>query len=294
MARKYNKEYYMGLTPFVLCTTDRKADRSGWVIGFSDEFYTLYHAVQTGDRITYCYKHNISKSAEFVAGLSLSIDENLRGIKRNFTRTIRISESGVFNFGKYYGKPIADCDDIEYLKWYFNTGEDSENADLIVARVTELDPDIFLWYPDKDNYPYLYEWRSRSEMSEYDIMIKKMRSGEITLPLDEINNDGIMVVAAGDRQVFFKFPYKEYAGSYYRRPYGLILNPKNGKPITTKGRDLTVDITKMTVLDNWESADGFTYNNPIGMVEKYEIIGLPEKKRKLRKQRLAEKAAANK
>lgn len=105
-----------------------------YVIGFTNKYYTLWSYNTVTNYITisdkrlpstkttqYTYIKNISINIETVKRLypNVSIDEGLRGKKRNFVVTENIFPDNVLNFGKYAGTSIDDLFELDfsYIQW---------------------------------------------------------------------------------------------------------------------------------------------------------------------------------
>lgn len=110
-----------------------------YIIGFSDRFYTLWEAssrvIENGNsRYTYTefrFVKNISfnldkaKAAYPDAEVNLSI----RG-RRSFTYSDRVWVNvDRFQFGKYKGQLISECEDLNYVEWYCQQGIPEENKE---------------------------------------------------------------------------------------------------------------------------------------------------------------------
>lgn len=125
-------------------------------IGFANEFYTLWDVTvepmyvsvngqhrQSGNKTIRTYFQNLSTNLNKakdrfteLTGISApEPDEDLKGISKSWTTTedFEVYSSEEFNFGKYAGKNISECEDIEYLKWMFN--EISGDRRELVSKV---------------------------------------------------------------------------------------------------------------------------------------------------------------
>lgn len=253
MAKKYNEEYYKELKPFMVDMTDKNAATSGYMIGFADKYYTLWHVVQSGEAIRYSYHHNISMDPEFIKNIPLALDESLHGERRHkFTKYVKIYEPGVFNFGKYKDAKISESVDVSYLQWYATT-DDQVNKEACHKRITELDPDLY-WDETTET------WISKSDMSLKDKFVKKVEAHkELVLNLDEFYNGQI-----GMWNLRFCFPNKTCGNSYYGYST-LIVNPKTGKGMRTKNKHWTVTVHE------YEKQEGGDPNWPIYEVKTYTI-----------------------
>jgi len=115
-------------------------------IGFTTEYFTLWHyqeekhfttignnTYQTGSTFRYSYIKNISKDESKVKSLypNLVIDFDLKG-SQSFTleKSIEMPDEyyKFFNFGKYYGKKIEECTDLNYLIWFYENAHNQKSA----------------------------------------------------------------------------------------------------------------------------------------------------------------------
>ncbi len=124
-------------------------------IGFAGQYYTLWSVSQetvfrtvngvhfaSGTETTFTYHQNLSKDlekailkAESMGATILEVDEELRGKTRSFSSVVNrddIYTDNQFKFGKYEALQISDCEDIEYLIWYFAETENKAAAEMVV------------------------------------------------------------------------------------------------------------------------------------------------------------------
>ena len=117
-------------------------------IGFSTKYFTLWDVKETTEfqrieglnlpyqKISYCYVQNLSmdeteakRKAIFKGVENFEIDFDLYGRNASFeTRKelfskIPSDKSFFFEFGKFKGQAIKDCNDIDYLFWFFNESQ---------------------------------------------------------------------------------------------------------------------------------------------------------------------------
>ena len=137
-------------------------------IGFSKKYFTLWDVQETTEfqridglnlpyqKISYCYLQNLSmneseakRKAIFKGVENFEIDFDLYGRNASFvTRKelfskIPSDKSFFFEFGRLKGQKIQDCNDFDYLFWYFQEtqNEPSKNR-LLENGFEEIDGQI--------------------------------------------------------------------------------------------------------------------------------------------------------
>ena len=119
------------------------------VIGFVNKFYTLWDVTSTVVELKYSkdtlvtntYIKNISTDIDKVKELypGVEIDESLRGHSCTFEYIKERKEINTdkFNFGKYEGQLISECNDESYLIWFFDNC-DVERKKNVEERLVKL------------------------------------------------------------------------------------------------------------------------------------------------------------
>ena len=117
-------------------------------IGFSTKYFTLWDVKETTEfqridglnlpyqKISYCYLQNLSmneseakRKAIFKGVENFEIDFDLYGRNASFYHTkdlfskIPSDKSYFFEFGRLKGQKIQDCNDFDYLFWFFNESQ---------------------------------------------------------------------------------------------------------------------------------------------------------------------------
>ena len=117
-------------------------------IGFSKKYFTLWDVQETIEwtsvgglnlpyqKISYCYIQNLSmdeneakRKAIFKGVENFDVDTDLRGRNASFYHTkelfskIPSDKSYFFEFGRLKGQKIQDCNDFDYLFWFFNESQ---------------------------------------------------------------------------------------------------------------------------------------------------------------------------
>ena len=137
-------------------------------IGFSKKYFTLWDVQETTEfqridglnlpyqKISYCYIQNLSmdeneakRKAIFKGVENFDVDTDLRGRNASFYHTkelfskIPSDKSFFFEFGRLKGQKIQDCNDFDYLFWYFQEtqNEPSKNC-LLENGFEEIDGQI--------------------------------------------------------------------------------------------------------------------------------------------------------
>jgi hypothetical protein len=123
------------------------------VIGFAEQFYTLWEVEKTKVEINrfqfkekthFLYIQNLSKDLEIAKSKinePFEIDTNLRGEKRSFYTEgdpQGVIPDTVFKFGKYQYEEIKNCSDTGYVKWYYSETNNSHALDLLLKNGYEL------------------------------------------------------------------------------------------------------------------------------------------------------------
>ena len=125
-------------------------------IGFANKYYTLWNVSEetvyrtvndvhfaSGTKTTFTYYQNLSTDLEKAISKAksmgvtiLEVDEDLRGKTRSFSSVKNrddIYTDEQFKFGRYEALQIADCEDVDYLVWYFGETDSKVAAEHIVS-----------------------------------------------------------------------------------------------------------------------------------------------------------------
>jgi len=106
------------------------------VIGFGGTYYTLWEKLE--ENLYPYYIKRISKSLEKAKTLypNAEVDLSLQGQKwevRPECEKVEIPETH-FQFGKYKETPIAECEDISYVDWYFVNTQSPEAEKVLIQN----------------------------------------------------------------------------------------------------------------------------------------------------------------
>ena len=125
-------------------------------IGFANKYYTLWDVSEetvyrtvndvhfaSGTKITFTYYQNLStdldkaiSKAKSMGVTILEVDEGLRGKTRSFSSVKNrndIYNDNQFKFGRYEALQISDCEDVDYLVWYFGETDSKVAAEHVVS-----------------------------------------------------------------------------------------------------------------------------------------------------------------
>jgi len=130
-------------------------------IGYANKFYTLWDVTcedlyvtvngqhrKSGEKIIRTYYQNLSTNLEKaknrfteLTGIKApELNEDLKGVSRSWTTTdnnFQVYFDYEFDFGKYRGMKIDECEDEEYLLWFYNeTG--GKRKDNVRNRLTSF------------------------------------------------------------------------------------------------------------------------------------------------------------
>jgi len=151
-------------------------------IGFAGTYYTLWDIcayISYGydqlpyQTIDYNYIQNLStdetkavEKAKLMGATDLIPDDELFGRNRSWKRQTKLfseipkSKSFFFEFGKNRGNKIMDCDDYDYLYWYFNSTSNIHAKSILLKNgyhdvdgimLTEAEYLNYISYHEKQN-----------------------------------------------------------------------------------------------------------------------------------------------
>ena len=223
------------------------------VIGFANKFYTLWDVTSKvveskyskDTLVTNTYIKNISMDIDKVKELypGVEIDESLRGHSCTFEYTKKRKEINTdkFNFGKYEGNLISECNDKNYLRWFFDNS-DGERKQNVEERLVELG------FVIKDDIIFTQEEITKQEQIER--MLSNKEELEIlfnrNLSIEFDSSDKCYGVYRNEDDILFKF--NDVKLNYYNGfEYGLPLVNGKAKRIknkTIKIKDYKYEITK--------------------------------------------------
>lgn len=134
-------------------------------IGFANKYFTLWNVTDSKEfancggvfipynKTNFNFIRNLSmneedalKKAVLLGVECLDVDDELRGksgsfsIKETFPKVDTVN-SMVFEFGKYKSQKISDCQDQEYLFWYFEETQNVHSKELLLQKFGFVDFD---------------------------------------------------------------------------------------------------------------------------------------------------------
>lgn len=106
------------------------------VIGFANNFYTLWNCIETlkGQYSVkeYTFLKNIATDLDKAKQLhpDALIDLSVKGHSRFERKSVEQNIApDKFTFGKYTGTNIKDCNDFDYIEWYMNATSDKSQRE---------------------------------------------------------------------------------------------------------------------------------------------------------------------
>lgn len=222
-------------------------------IGFANKFYTLWDVTSKVVEskyskhtiVTNTYIKNISINIDKVKELypDVEIDESLRGHSCTFEYIKERKEINVdkFNFGKYEGQLISECNDESYLIWFFDNC-DVERKKNVEERLVELG------FVIKNDTIFTREEIEKQEQIER--ILSNKEELEVTfdrnLSVEFDSSNKCYGVYRNEDGILFKF--NDVKLNYYNGfEYGLPLVNGKAKRIknkTVKIKDYKYEITK--------------------------------------------------
>lgn len=247
------------------------------VIGKANKFYTLWEISedvrQMRDGRSYtvthcCFIKNLSfdKEAAMAKVPGAEVDETLRG-HHSFER-VQYPEppADEFRFGKYSGTKVADCTDIEYLAWVWNSAEEMFSEEVKPIVESKLAAAGYRKLHDTHYYSdpaTVAAWEAEQE--ELDEFIDSLSDGKVEVTLaGNLDEDGTACLHNG--KVVIKF--NEIAEYYYKGyNYYLPLDSK-GKAKRIKNKTLVITPKDIQIVDENRN----TWNPVVNIiVDNFEI-----------------------
>ena len=222
-------------------------------IGFANKFYTLWDVTSKVVEskyskytiVTNTYIKNISTNIDKVKELypGVEIDESLRGHSCTFEYIKERKEINTdkFNFGKYEGQLISECNDESYLIWFFDNC-DVERKKNVEERLVKLG------FVIKNDTIFTQEEIEKQEQIERMLINKEELEvnfdRNLSVEFDDSNK--CYGVYRNEDGILFKFndvKLNYYNGFEYCLP---LVNgkPKRIKNNTIKIKDYKYEITK--------------------------------------------------
>ena len=211
---------------------------SEYRISFANKFYTLWHyeyehiidydRKQEYDYTKATYIKNISfdKDVAFAKYPNLKFDDSLRGKSRSFdyySNVKDIFEPHTFTFGKYKHMKFVDCDDINYMRWYF----DSLRLDEITEDIQPLVDKVSKTYVLYKNNNWYYQFITKEEyesLMSYDRLNKDVVTSLSKNGWAIITIDSNWLDSTRDNSIFDDIDKDTYVyiDDYSNKPYAYI------------------------------------------------------------------------
>lgn len=209
-------------------------------IGFANKYYTLWEVTETTQEnsrgnyliIRYRYLHNLSfdKDKAFAKFPEAKWDETLQGRRGSFYKSSRIIEDDKFNFGKYATLKFTECNDYNYMMWFYNNCANENQKQILGNILINQNYGLcegIMYSPEK-----MEEIRKEEEKRKYGE--SKLASGNPFIVLFERNLSSEGTYFVSQLNITLKFrDYKVYTYEDYY--YGLPCDKKGtGKRIKNR------------------------------------------------------------
>jgi hypothetical protein len=248
-------------------------------IGKSKKYYTLWDVTSEiqyttnlrGDhlpsynKVSFTYLQNLSldlatavAKAKSKGVTELEPDEELYGKYSSWSRREyiqRVYEPYQFRFGKYESSDIRECEDSQYLRWYY-TETDNEFAR---DRVIELEPTVYTIYEDRlEKIENVEKWENEGKLKkEIEKSIKANGYVDVFVPWN-VGSYGDLKIDGVD--YYFEQTKEQW---YNGRPYYLPCINGKGKRIKNKNVRFHTSLQVET---------GFSNGRRLWKVDDLEII----------------------
>lgn len=217
-------------------------------IGFANVMYTLWDVTEETRigyenkpyKVTVCrYIKTVCKDPAKLEILhpAVPIDMTLKGhssfeIVHRYEPEVKAPVADdEFKYGKYRGMKILECTDASYLKWYLDDGNSlGADAPYLKQRISDLTGEVFvdgLGWTDIETARF---FNTRNEMVE---------AGEEFVKTFENNLGWNNDFSFGIYSFIFPGEMVNEVSNYYGTQRYLI-NPKNGKNMRVKGKDILI------------------------------------------------------
>lgn len=247
------------------------------VIGKANKFYTLWDITEDVRQMSngrsytvthYFFIKNLSfdKEAAMAKVPGAEVDETLRGHHSFEKVQYPAPPADEFGFGKYRGTKVADCTDIEYLAWAWNSAEAMFSEEVKPIVESKLAAAGYRRLHDSQYYSdpeTVAAWEAEQE--ELDEFINTLGNDKIEIDIAyNPDEDGTLRILNGNVEIKFK----EVAEYYYQGyNYYLPLDSK-GKAKRIKNKTLVITPKDIQIVDenrnNWNPVVTIT-------VESFEI-----------------------
>jgi hypothetical protein len=236
-------------------------------IGFTTKFYTLWDVSietnysETGqyDVAHFCFLRNLSfdkdkaiEKAKELGCTELEPDKELYGRNNSFsTRRNEKIYNDKFQLGKYKGKLLSECDDLDYLVWYYyNNGRGGvDHFTLVKDRILEL-TDEYVYVNDYLITRANYEAQQRA--NEFEKLMKLGGELEVTVisNIKEQGGETLQIEVQLDNEDFTRKllidPKTQPVKWATYRGYNYALPMENGKGKRIKNKKVKLTFGEFT------------------------------------------------
>lgn len=219
-----------------------------YCIGFANMYYTLW-SVNTRIEIEGRRKYNIT-SYTFIKNLSTIkskafekapegaiYDKNLKGMCSSYEYKTRIKlDDDMFQFGKYEGVRFIDCEDYNYMSWYYSEcGNDIQRE--YIKRILDFCPTLKFYngkYYSLEGYNKIME--SEAIFNNHSNKIDNKEEVIIDILYNITDSDGIYY----DRSTGFRYQFPNVKENYYQGYFYYLPIDDKGKAKRIKGKKIVI------------------------------------------------------
>lgn len=142
-------------------------------IDFANEYYTLWNVDGNGNCF---YIKNISKERDvaFSKYPGVEFDETLKGVTVIYDTELKGIDMTTFLFGKYNGEKLVECEDTDYLYWYYRRATYYEQESIIKEELLKRG---FVLVDDTLFSPNEYE-KYCSQLEEMNNILNTIKTGQ--------------------------------------------------------------------------------------------------------------------
>lgn len=182
-------------------------------IGFANEYYTLWNVDKYGKCF---YVKNISKERDvaFSKYPGVEFDETLKGVTVIYDTEPKGIDMTTFLFGKYNGEKLVECEDTDYLYWYYRCATYNEQESIIKEELLKRG---FVLVDDALFSPKEYE-NYCSELEEMNNILNDIETGQQLHISRNLNVDGDYWINPYICLHFNNYKQLQYRDTFYALP----------------------------------------------------------------------------
>lgn len=235
-------------------------------IGKSTKYYTLWNVTSelqyttnsrgehlpSYNKVSFTYLQNLSldkdkaiEKAKSKGVTELEPDEELFGRNRSWSRREyiqKVYEPYQFRFGKYESSDIRDCEDSNYLRWYF--GETSN--EFARDRVIELEPNVYTIYDERiEKIEDVEKWAEQDELRVIIENSLKINGYVDVTPTRHVDYMGLLNING------VNYFFKNVKSQYYNG-FDYYLPVINGKGKRIKNKNVRFHTTGKIDFQGWK------------------------------------------